>query len=58
MRQSYDPVNKALREASEKNLKGIISYAEEPIVSADIIGDPHSSVVDGLSTMTLGEKIT
>jgi glyceraldehyde-3-phosphate dehydrogenase/erythrose-4-phosphate dehydrogenase len=49
-------VNKALQEASEKDLKGIMSYTEEPIVSADIIGDPHSSIVDGLSTMTLGEK--
>jgi glyceraldehyde-3-phosphate dehydrogenase type I len=51
-----DEINKALQEASEKDLKGIMSYTEEPIVSADIIGDPHSSIVDGLSTMTLGEK--
>ncbi len=51
-----DEINKALQETSEKDLKGIMSYTEEPIVSADIIGDPHSSIVDGLSTMTLGNK--
>ncbi len=51
-----DEVNEALREASEKDLKGILSYTDEPIVSSDIIGDPHSSIVDGLSTMTLGNK--
>jgi glyceraldehyde 3-phosphate dehydrogenase len=51
-----DEINEALREASEKELKGILSYTDEPIVSSDIIGDPHSSIVDGLSTMTLGDK--
>ena len=44
-----------LKDASE-NLKGIIAYTEDPIVSSDIIGDPCSSVVDGLSTMVLGNK--
>ena len=42
--------------ASESYLKGILSYTEEPIVSSDIIGDSHSSIVDGLSTMVLGNK--
>jgi len=51
-----DEINEALREASEKDLKGILSYTDEPIVSTDIIGDPHSSIVDGLSTMALGNK--
>jgi len=51
-----DEINEALREASKKDLKGILSYTDEPIVSSDIIGDPHSSIVDGLSTMTLGNK--
>jgi glyceraldehyde 3-phosphate dehydrogenase len=37
-------------------LKGIMEYTEEPIVSSDIIGNPHSSIVDGLSTMVLGNK--
>ena len=33
-----------------------MEYTDEPIVSTDIIGDPHSSIVDGLSTMVLGNK--
>ena len=51
-----EEVNSVLRNASETNLKGIMEYTEEPIVSTDIIGDPHSSIVDGLSTMVLGNK--
>ena len=51
-----EEINKALKEASESYLKGILSYTEEPIVSSDIIGDSHSSIVDGLSTMVLGNK--
>jgi glyceraldehyde 3-phosphate dehydrogenase len=51
-----EEVNKVLQEASQSYLKGILSYTEEPIVSSDIIGDSHSSIVDGLSTMVLGNK--
>jgi glyceraldehyde 3-phosphate dehydrogenase len=51
-----EEVNKVLNEASQSYLKGILSYTEEPIVSSDIIGDSHSSIVDGLSTMVLGDK--
>jgi glyceraldehyde 3-phosphate dehydrogenase len=51
-----EEVNSVLKNASETNLKGIMEYTEEPIVSTDIIGDPHSSIVDGLSTMVLGNK--
>jgi glyceraldehyde 3-phosphate dehydrogenase len=51
-----EEVNNALKQASEANLKGVLEYTEEPIVSADIIGNPHSSIVDGLSTMVLGNK--
>jgi glyceraldehyde 3-phosphate dehydrogenase len=51
-----EEVNKALKDASEAELKGIMEYTEEPIVSSDIIGNPHSSIVDGLSTMVLGNK--
>lgn len=49
-------MNNVLKEASETKLKGVMGYTEEPIVSADIIGDPHSSIVDGLSTMVLGNN--
>ena len=51
-----EEINKVLKEASQSYLKGILSYTEEPIVSSDIIGDSHSSIVDGLSTMVLGNK--
>ena len=51
-----DEVNKVLKDSSETNLKGIMAYTEEPIVSSDIIGGSHSSIVDGLSTMVLGGK--
>jgi glyceraldehyde 3-phosphate dehydrogenase len=51
-----EEVNNALKRASEADMKGILEYTEEPIVSADIIGNPHSSIVDGLSTMVLGNK--
>jgi glyceraldehyde 3-phosphate dehydrogenase len=51
-----EEVNNSLKEASETNLKGIMAYTNDPIVSSDIIGEPCSSIVDGLSTMVLGNK--
>jgi glyceraldehyde 3-phosphate dehydrogenase len=50
---SKDDINNAYREASQStNMKGIIEYTEDPIVSTDIIGNSHSCVIDGESTMT------
>jgi len=46
-------VNAALKKAAEGSLKGILEYTEDPIVSSDIIGNPASSVIDGLSTLTM-----
>ena len=51
-----EEVNEALKQAAENRLKGVLEYTEDPIVSADIVGNPHSSIVDGLSTMVLGNK--
>jgi glyceraldehyde 3-phosphate dehydrogenase len=51
-----EEVNQALKDSSNDELKGIMAYTEEPIVSSDIIGESHSSIVDGLSTMVLGKK--
>jgi glyceraldehyde 3-phosphate dehydrogenase len=48
-----EDVNAALRAAAEGELKGILQYSEEPLVSKDYNGDPHSSSVDGLSTMVM-----
>ena len=42
--------------AAEGKLRGILEYSEEPLVSSDIIGNPHSSIIDGLSTMTMPSK--
>lgn len=50
-------VNDAFRKAAEGPLKGILQYTEDPIVSCDIIGNPHSSIVDGLSTMVMGKNM-
>jgi glyceraldehyde 3-phosphate dehydrogenase len=48
-----EEVNAALKEAAEGDLKGILAYSEEPLVSKDYNGDPHSSSVDALSTMVM-----
>ena len=53
-----EAINDALRTAATTSLKGILEYTEDPIVSCDIIGNPHSSIIDGLSTMVIdGTKI-
>lgn len=49
-------LNLTFKQSSENEFKNILAFAEDPIVSSDIIGDPHSSIVDGLSTMVLGDK--
>ncbi|MDX1630607.1 MAG: type I glyceraldehyde-3-phosphate dehydrogenase [Thermoanaerobaculia bacterium] len=53
-----ESVNRALREASrEKELAGILRVTDEALVSRDILGDPHSSIVDAESTMVLRDRI-
>ena len=46
-------VNAAMKQAAEGSLKGILEYTEEPLVSCDIVGNPHSSIFDALSTMVM-----
>ena len=53
---SVDDVNGAFRRAASGDLKGILDYTEEPLVSVDIIGNPHSCIIDGQSTISLGGK--
>jgi glyceraldehyde 3-phosphate dehydrogenase len=50
---TVDNVNGAFKAASEGPMGGILGYTEEELVSADIIGDPHSGIVHGLSTMVV-----
>ena len=52
-----DAVNAALRAAAGGALRGLVEFEEDPIVSSDVIGNPHSSIVDALSTMVLGERL-
>lgn len=49
-----EEVNNALKAAAEGELKGILGFSDEPLVSIDYKGDPRSSIVDGLSTMVIG----
>ena len=52
---SAEEVNTAVREAAQGPLKDIVEYSEVPLVSSDIIGNPHSSVFDALSTRAAGD---
>jgi glyceraldehyde 3-phosphate dehydrogenase len=52
-----DEVNKALKGAAEGDLKGILAYCEEPLVSIDFNGSTVSSTVDSLSTMVIGDML-
>ncbi len=52
---SAEAVNAAVKAAAEGPLKGILSYTEDPIVSTDIVQDPHSSIFDAGQTMTIGD---
>ncbi|HOJ34399.1 MAG TPA: type I glyceraldehyde-3-phosphate dehydrogenase [Candidatus Hydrogenedentes bacterium] len=51
-----EQINAAIKAAAEGSLKGILQYTEDPIVSCDVIGNPHSSVFDAQSTMVLGDN--
>ena len=52
----YD-INKAMKEAASKELKGILEYTEDPIVSQDIVGNSHSSIFDASLTNVLNGNL-
>ena len=52
---SADALNNAFKQAAAGSLKGILDYTDEPLVSSDFRGDPHSSIIDGQSTMSIGD---
>ncbi len=54
---SADDVNKAMSQAANSNMKGILEYSEDPLVSQDIVGNPHSCIFDGLSTKASGKMV-
>jgi glyceraldehyde 3-phosphate dehydrogenase len=54
---TVESINAAMKEASEGPLKGVLGYTEDPVVSSDMIDNPHSSIFDSLATMTLGSRM-
>ncbi|MDY0024508.1 MAG: type I glyceraldehyde-3-phosphate dehydrogenase [Lentimicrobium sp.] len=53
---SIEEINAAFRQAADGYLKGILEYTEDPIVSVDILGNPHSAIFDAGLTAVLGDK--
>ena len=54
---SIDVISEAMKSASENELKGILAYTEDPIVSVDIIGNPHSCIFDSKLTSVIGNMV-
>ena len=55
---SVEAVNAAVKKAAEGELAGILSYSDgEPLVSTDIVGDPHSSIFDSGLTKVIGNQV-
>lgn len=52
-----EEVNQAFKKAAQGPMKGILEYCEEPIVSSDIIGNPHSCIFDALSTYVVQDNL-
>lgn len=54
---TVEQINAAIKAAAEGPMKGILEYTEDPIVSIDIVHNPHSSIFDALSTMVNGKMV-
>jgi len=55
---TVEELNAAFKSAAEsEHWQGILEYTEDPIVSSDIVGNPHSCIIDGLSTMSNGSLV-
>ena len=52
---TYEEVCKAMKEASEGELKGVLGYTDEPVVSSDFIGDSRSSIFDATAGLALND---
>jgi glyceraldehyde 3-phosphate dehydrogenase len=53
---TIDEVNAAFAAAAKKGLKGVLEYSEDPLVSSDIVRNPHSAIFDARSTMVMGDR--
>lgn len=54
---SVESINQAMEENARGALKGILQYCKDPIVSVDVIGNPHSSIFDSQATMVMGDHM-
>jgi glyceraldehyde 3-phosphate dehydrogenase len=54
---TVEEVNGALKKAAEGKMKGVMDYTEDPIVLKDIVGNPHSAIIDGGLTKTFGNLV-
>jgi glyceraldehyde 3-phosphate dehydrogenase len=54
---SAEEVREAFKKAAQTNLKGILEYTEDPIVSIDIVGNPHSCIFDAELTIVMGQTV-
>ena len=54
---TVDAINAAVREYAEGPLKGILAYSDEPLVSSDLKGDPHSSIFSAVDTLVVGGNL-
>jgi glyceraldehyde 3-phosphate dehydrogenase len=54
---SAEEINAAMKKAAEGEMKGVLGYCDEPLVSIDFKQDPRSSIVDALSTMVIDGKM-
>ena len=54
---TIEEVNRAFADAAGKSLKGILEYSTDPLVSSDIVRNPHSSILDSLSTMVMEKRM-
>jgi glyceraldehyde 3-phosphate dehydrogenase len=52
-----EAINAAMKAAAAGPMKGVLEYCDEPIVSTDVVGNPHSSVFDSLSTNVMGGNL-
>lgn len=52
---TYEDICKAVKEASEGEMKGVLAYTDDPIVSSDILGDPHTSIFDADAGIMLND---
>jgi glyceraldehyde 3-phosphate dehydrogenase len=53
---SYEAIKKAMKDASEGSMKGILAYTEDEVVSSDFIGDPHTSIFDAKAGISLNDN--